>query len=133
MKMKRTHRLLTTFLVLIVLASACSSDTKELTLTAENAGQSIDMSVGETFSVILEGNPTTGFTWEVAKIDSAVLKQVGETEFESESDLMGAGGVLILHFAVIGTGEAELQLVYHRPWENDISPENTFSTIIRVK
>jgi inhibitor of cysteine peptidase len=131
--MKRTRRLLTAFLVLIVFACACSSDSNERTLTTENAGQSIEMSVGETFSVELEGNPTTGFTWEVAKIDPAVLKQVGETEFESQSDLVGAGGMLNLHFEVIGKGETELQLVYHRPWENDIPPENTFTTIINVK
>jgi len=131
--MNRTHRMLAAILVLIVFACACSSDTNERTLTAENAGQSIEMSVGETFLVELEGNPTTGFTWEVAKIDPAVLKQVGKTEFESQSDLVGAGGVMILHFEVIGNGDADLQLVYHRPWENDIPPENTFTTIINVK
>ena len=131
--MKYTIGFLTAFLVLIVSVSACSSGANGRSLTAENAGQTFEMNVGEPFSVELEGNPSTGYTWEVADMDTAVLKQVGETEFETESDLVGASGVLILRFEAIGSGETELNLVYHRPWEEDVPPEETFEVSVVVK
>ena len=131
--MKRTIGCLTAFLVLIVSLSACSSDADDRTLTAENAGQTIELNVGDKFSVELEGNPSTGYTWEVAEMDTALLIQVGETEFETDNDLVGASGVLILRFESIGTGETPLHLVYHRPWEEDIPPEETFDVSLVVK
>ena len=131
--MKRTIGLLTAFLVFIVLVSSCSSDENGRTLTVENAGQTIEMNVGYIFSVELEGNPSTGYTWEVAEMDTALLKQVGETEFETDNDLVGASGVLILRFEAIGTGETPLNLIYHRPWEENIPPEETFEVSLVVK
>jgi inhibitor of cysteine peptidase len=119
--------------MLIVFISACSSDANGQTLTAENAGQTIEMNVGDTLSVELEGNPTTGFTWEVAEMDLSVLKQIGETEFETDSDLVGAGGVLTLRFEAIGSGQTTLKLVYHRPWEQDVPPEKTFEVHLVTK
>lgn len=124
---------LTAFLVLVVSASACSSGANGRTLTAENAGQTITLNVGDTFSVELEGNPSTGYTWEVAEMDTAVLKQVGETEFVTESDLVGASGVLKIRFEAIGRGETSLNLVYHRPWEEDVPPEEIFEVSVVVK
>ena len=131
--MKRTIGFLVTFLVLILSASACSSGSNDRTLTAKNAGKIIEMNVRDTFSVKLEGNPSTGYTWEVAEVDTAVLKKVGETEFETESDLVGASGVLILHFEAIGRGETPLNLVYHRSWEEDVPREETFEISVVVK
>ena len=131
--MKYTIGFLTAFLVLIVSVSACSSGANGRTLTAENAGQTIDMNIRESFSVELGGNPSTGYTWEVADMDTAVLIQVGETEFDSESDLVGASGILILRFEAIGSGETPLNLVYHRPWEEDVPPEETFEVSVVVK
>lgn len=131
--MKRTIGLLTAFIVLIVLVSACSSYENGRTLTDENSGQTIEMNVGDIFTVELEGNPSTGYTWEVAEMDTALLKQVGETEFETDNDLVGASGVLILRFEAIDTGETALNLVYHRPWEEDIPPEETFEVSLVVK
>ena len=131
--MKRTIGFLTVFLVLIVSISACSSGANDQTLTAENAGKIIEMNVGDTFSIELEGNPSTGYTWEVADMDIAVLKQVGETEFETESDLVGASVVQVLRFETIGRGETALNLVYHRPWEEDVLPEEIYEVSVVVK
>jgi len=131
--MKRTIGFLTVFLVLIVSISACTSVANDQPLTAKNAGKIIEMNIGDTFSVELEGNPSTGYTWEVADMDIAVLKQVGETEFKTRSDLVGASGILILRFETIGRGETTLNLVYHRPWEEDIPPEEIFEVSVVVK
>jgi inhibitor of cysteine peptidase len=125
--------MLSVFLALISVVSACSSGASGRTLTAEDAGQTIEMNIGDTLSVELEGNPSTGYTWEVAEMNASVLKQIGETEFETDSELVGSGGVLILRFEAIGSGQTPLKLVYHRPWEQDAPPEETFEVSIIVR
>jgi len=82
--------------------------------------------------ISLEGNPTTGYTWEVAEMDGGVLRQVGESEFEPESDAIGSGGVQILRFEPVNNGQTDLELVYHRSWE-DKEPVETFSIQVVVR
>ena len=63
------------------------------TVTAADAGKSIEVKTGQALNIVLEGNPTTGYIWQVAKIDNAVLKQNGDYEFKADSNLTGAGGI----------------------------------------
>ena len=104
-----------------------------LALTAEDNGTQINIEEGQTITIMLEGNPTTGYTWDVADGTGAVLRQVGETEYEAESDLIGAGGVQTLRFEAVEAGETELSLVYHRPWETNVEPLETFTVRVVVK
>ena len=64
-------------------------------------------------------------------MDASVLGQVGEIEFESDSELIGAGGIQTLRFEPSGSGETALELVYHRPWETE-DPLETFSVQVTV-
>ena len=127
----------TKFLLISVLlstaASACAASAVEHPLTAANANQTIEVNVGDTLVVELEGNPTTGFTWEAVELDQAVLEQVGEPEFTAQSDLLGAPGVIVLRFKANGPGQTLLKLVYRRPWEQDVPPEETYEVTIVVK
>jgi inhibitor of cysteine peptidase len=102
-------------------------------LTEKNDGQNVQMSNGQQLVVTLEGNPTTGYTWEVDMIDQAILKQIGEPEFKASSGALGAGGLMTLQFQAVSQGETPLRLVYHRPWEQDIAPEKTFEVNVVVK
>jgi inhibitor of cysteine peptidase len=119
--------------IFVLVVSACASNAVEHQLTAANGNQTIESKVGDTLVVELEGNPTTGYTWEAVELDQAVLEQVGEPEYNAESDLLGAPGVIILRFKAVGPGQTLLKLVYHRPWEQDVPPEETFEVMIAVK
>jgi inhibitor of cysteine peptidase len=103
------------------------------TLTEEDAGRTVELRVGDTMAVVLEGNPTTGFTWETAAVDASVLRQLGEPQFEPESSLIGAGGKFTFRFEAVAPGQTVLQLVYHRPWETDVPPANTFEVTAVVQ
>lgn len=132
--MSRSNGLFLIFLVILLPLSACgTSGSKTRTLTANDAGKTVELNTGDTLAVELEGNPTTGYVWEVEAVDAAVLKQTGESEFKPESDATGAGGVEILRFEAVASGQTALKLVYHRPWEEDVSPEETFEVTIVVK
>lgn len=102
-------------------------------LTETDAGSTVEMNVGDMLQVTLEGNPTTGYDWEMASGDAAVLEQLGASTYKADSDLMGAGGQVTLRFKAVAAGQTTLQLVYHRPWETDEPPAETFEVTVVVK
>ena len=62
--------------------------------------------------------PSAGYTWE-AKDLPEFLQLVGEEEFIPDSELIGSPGELVLRFAGKNTGQGNLQLVHHRPWDKE--------------
>jgi inhibitor of cysteine peptidase len=106
------------------------------TLTEADNGKTVNLNVGETLVVRLASNPSTGYTWETKDLDTQMLEQVGEAAFESPDtppDLVGAGGILVRTFKALEPGTTTLTLVYHRPWETDVAPLQTFSVTVTVK
>jgi inhibitor of cysteine peptidase len=124
---------LLTLIVALTLATGCTSQ-QEVKASVDDAGREKQLKKGQTLVVTLEGNPTTGYSWEVAEpLDEQVLRQVGEPEFKSESDALGAGGVQILRFEAVNAGRTTLKLAYRRPWEEDVEPLETYSIQIVVR
>lgn len=131
--MNRQMRVITSFLFLVSLLAACGVPSSSRTITEQEAGKTIEISKGETITVLLEGNPTTGYTWELASKDLSILKQVGEPAFTPDSQTAGSGGKVSLKFEAVTVGQGILQLVYHRSFEPDEPPVRTFEAIVVVK
>jgi len=89
--------------------------------------------VGDTLEIVLKGNPTTGYMWEVASVDTTVLSQVCEPEFRPKSDARGSGGKIIMRFKAVSVGHTLLKLIYHRPFEKNKPPIRVFSVTVIVK
>ncbi len=133
-------RLLLIFTLAFVLG-ACSPAThrqgsspipQEVTLTEEDDGSTVELGVGSTLEIVLPGNPTTGYSWEVASEETLVLMQIGEASFEPESGALGAGGKLSLRFVAMASGETVLRLVYRRPFEEDAPAARSFEVTVKV-
>ncbi len=132
--MSRTSKFLILALALMMLFLAgCSQAADPVNITASDAGKTIQLKKGSTLVVSLEGNFTTGYTWEMADPAPAILKQVGDPEVTPTSDAIGAPGTIVLKFSAVQTGQAALKLVYHRPWEKDVQPDKTFEVTVVVK
>ncbi len=99
----------------------------EIRLTEDDNGCLAALGEDQTLVISLESNPSTGYSWEVAEISEDVLHQVGETEFEQMSPLLGAPEKQILHFRPVAAGQSTLKLVYRRPWEKGVEPAGEFS------
>jgi inhibitor of cysteine peptidase len=102
-------------------------------LTEADAGRSIELRAGDKLEVTLPGNPTTGFQWDVSVGDTAILRPSGEPEFAPSSSAVGGGGTITLRFAAVGTGQMGLTLIYHRPFEKDVPPAQTFEVTVTVR
>ena len=120
-----------------VLVAGCGpfAQTREVSLSESDDGSQVELKKGDTLVVTLEGNPTTGYLWEVEEPGSitGVLQQAGESEFKASSDALGAGGTETLRFKATDAGQATLKLVYHRPWETGVEPLETFQVQVTVR
>lgn len=124
-------------IVMVGLLCACGAEPSPVIstkhLTEADAGRSIELRVGDKLEVTLPGNPTTGFQWEVSVGDTAILRPSGEPEFEPSSSAVGSGGKITMHFEAVGTGQMRLTLIYHRPFEKDVPPAQTFEVTVTVR
>ncbi|HEX9978144.1 MAG TPA: protease inhibitor I42 family protein [Acidimicrobiia bacterium] len=113
-------------------ATAMSSDepSEPQAFTAADRGRSIELGVGESFSIVLDGNPTTGYGWQVDGIDESVLSTT-DPEYRSDSNLIGSGGQYTFTFTGVAAGQTQVRLVYLRPWEQ-AEPLETFVLTVTV-
>ena len=119
------------FLLSLILFSACGERGEVKINAQDNSGQ-VTFEVGQTLVLSLESNPTTGYEWEIAEIDEAILK---ETYHEYKADwpvLIGSGGRDVWHFRAEAEGRTTLTLNYRRSWE-EAEPIQTFSVEVVVR
>jgi len=125
-------RILLICVVIGTSASACSA-VGEVNLDASDDGSQIELNQGRFLVINLEGNLTTGYTWEAAGFDAQILRQVGDVGFTPDSGLIGSGGVQNLRFQAQQSGKTALELVYRRPWEIEVEPLKSFSVRVVVR
>ena len=131
--MARIHYILAALTAILLLATACSSP-RSVTLTNTNNGGNLEVKDGGQIIVKLDGNPSTGYTWEAKDLDATMFKQVGDPVFSSSNPgLVGSAGTLTLTFNALKAGTSQLTMIYHRPWETGVDPINTFTVRVTVK
>ena len=124
---------------------ACSSEaTLEVNCDEFRAQKHIDttleVNAGETFTVTLCSNPSTGFNWqETAQIsDQTVLQQmshkfVAPDAKGSEPPAPGSSGVEMWTFKALKSGNTTVNMEYGRPWEGGEKGEWTYELTVTVK
>ena len=126
--MSRGLKVTLLFFTLFLMLSGC----KPTTYRREDEGRKLSMHPGQSFLVVLDGNPTTGYTWELKSLNESVVKLEGMPEYSSGGSQAGAGGSYVFRFRTVAAGETDLVLVYHRPWEEGVEPLETFRLTIEV-
>lgn len=100
-------------------------------LGSEDSGSTRQMAVGDTLSIWLGENPTTGYRWAVENVDAAVL-QIDATEFRRSTTGVGGGGKHCFAVTAVGTGKTRLALKHWRAWEGDKSITTRFDLDVIV-
>jgi inhibitor of cysteine peptidase len=115
----------------LLFLGACASKPHTILKTQKDEGSTVDMHVGDQLDVMLDGNPTTGFSWVIAAGDSIVAQQ-GEAQFLPGSGAQGAPGTETLHFGAADKGKTTLRLEYRRPFEQDVPPAKIYTLRVAV-
>lgn len=116
---------------------SCSlfSGTSHYELTEKDSGRTLHLDKGDTFTVQLVSNPTTGYLWKlgVPPYDESVMIMRGDRYIQPDEQLCGAPGKRSLTFLAEGSGRTGLRLVYVRPWEKNQPPAKEFNLMVIVK
>ncbi len=117
--------------------AASGGESKNVAADASDSGKTIEISAGDSLTVTLDSNPTTGFSWALKGIgNESVLEQTGH-EFKaapaSNTPLLGAGGKEIWTFKALNKGTSTINMEYIRSWEQGVEPQETFALTVVVK
>jgi inhibitor of cysteine peptidase len=151
------------FFGIILLASACGASNNNsitnppnnqappapnkylVTVSAEdfnkeaNLLRQVEIKTGDVFTVVLDSNATTGFSWtEKAKIaDVSILKQTAHQyiapSLNDDKPVAGMAGIEEWTFTASQRGDTTATLSYSRPWEGGEKDARTFVLKVTVK
>ena len=129
---RRSAWLLAVLGVAMLLMTACAKP-QQITLGESDTGRTVEVQAGQSLTVRLPSNATTGFRWTVAS--ERLVKQVGESTYDApqEPGIVGAGGTETFKFKADSPGSGELKLEYRRPWEKGVAAEKTWSVTVIVR
>lgn len=100
-----------------------------VTLTKADNGRSIDAGGEDAVALRLPENPTTGFRWQIERIEGS-LELVTDTYYPSSDIQFGSGGIREFHFRRTAKGTARLGLKNLQAWEGDRSVTERFEATI---
>ncbi len=135
-KLEHSLRSLTVSAALAVALAGCASSAPqsepvEVTVGAAQAGQTVSVSSNALLRVKLEGQPSTGYVWQLAQGDEGVLQKVGEG-IEAGPNIGGIDAQ-IFEFAGVSPGTAKLRFVQRRPWEAAAPNAKSFELSVEVE
>lgn len=117
------------------LLSACAQQpTQPVALDAESECPT-RLQVGQTLTLSLPSNPSTGYRWRVENPAANVLQSLGPEVYSApeEENVVGSAGVSTWRYQASSTGDGQLVLVYQQPWAADVAPVQTFDCRIVVR
>lgn len=120
-------------LILFTFIADCSH--KTIIKSENDSGGKCTMKPGDTLQVVLKSNPSTGYQWEIAAMDTTILKSIDKQYIPDKAPkhTTGSGGKSIFRFTGIKKGESNLRLIYDRPFEEGVAPIKTFKMMVQVR
>jgi inhibitor of cysteine peptidase len=105
---------------------------KTLLLDDSDDNSHICLYVGDTLTIKLPTNPTTGYSWGQPQ-GGAHLELLSSKQEQGATDRAGAPGFQIFSFKATDTGVSTLTLNYFRPFEKDTPPVKTFLLSLTIE
>ncbi len=117
--------------IAIALGAAAAS----VVCAAEPTVETMELAVGQSKTITLPGNPTTGFVWSVAECSDVVKVELAFERNTRPSDppLCGRPQATVITLTGVKDGQGTVRLIYARPWEKDTAPVSTRTYTVTVK
>lgn len=122
-------RILTFILICSLVAAACSRS--PATFTEQDSGTEILLESGDRFEVRLEANPSTGYSWEIARSTAPAVELISQDFESADTETVGSPGEAIFEFRST-EGAAVLRLEYLRTFDEPVIAERVVEYIVRV-
>jgi inhibitor of cysteine peptidase len=101
-------------------------------ITQTDHGKTVSVRKGDTVTLQLPENPTTGYRWSLDQHDPSALEPMQKPSFEPGGPALGAGGGRTFTFLAKTSGESDLALNLRRPWEDRSSAQNAFRVKVQI-
>ena len=112
-----------------------TAEAKEFTLGDKDSGKTLEVHVGDAVKLVLETNPTTGFSWnKIENVDKSILK-LEKNDYKQNANpgrLVGVGGNTTIVYRALKAGTAKIDLIYMQPWEPDSKFNTEYSVTVKV-
>ncbi len=126
------------FLLLAILLASCASPTQApdpaggTRPALTDPAQPIEVQAGETFHIVVDSNPSTGYHWDIVGELNGV--EFVSTEYTADEPVMpGSGGVDVWTFKAVSAGQTQITLGSYPPDPNVTEPQQTVTFNIVVK
>jgi len=95
----------------------------------------IALAVGDTLTVTLASNPSTGFSWtaETQIGDASVVQQTSHVSVAPTSAMVGAPGTETWTFRALNAGTTTISTEYSQPWPGGVKADWTFKANVAVQ
>ncbi|WP_416426586.1 protease inhibitor I42 family protein [Pseudomonas sp. App30] len=119
----------------LALLAACAQQPTHNVDLAKQSQCPLKLVTGQTLTLALPSNPTTGYRWLVQNPAPNVLQVLSPEVYTNPEDagLVGAAGQSVWRFQAKAAGDGHLLLVLQQPWAPEVKPVQVFDCSISVK
>jgi inhibitor of cysteine peptidase len=89
--------------------------------------------VGESITHELEGNPTTGYTWQYKAENPEIVKITEEIVSENKDGMVGTPSKFKYKIEGAKAGSTQILFTYQRSWEKDVAPAQIDTLTVNVE
>jgi len=102
-----------------------------ITLTQADRGKTVAARPGDTITITLAENPTTGYRWAIEHQDQNVVHIVDD-KYTSGGTSPGAGGTRTFTLQADHPGTAPFSVKLWREWVGDSSVSERFEVVVKI-
>ena len=105
----------------------------DLVFTEKENNATVSVSQGNTITLQLPENPTTGYQWNLTTTPGLDVTNDTYVPSDTTGRLVGSGGIHIWQISVNNTGRQEISAIYKRSWEPATGNETGFGMTLLVQ
>lgn len=117
-------------------AATMVADKAPVTFGLADSGGRVNLNRGERFAVSLEGNASTGYSWQIVEQPAFcdLVKEAEKTQDRDAgaADRVGTPSALNFVFQCSAAGRGTLRMEYRRAWETGNKADKTFQLTVHV-
>jgi inhibitor of cysteine peptidase len=126
------------FLIFLLVACPGSNslganfDVSEILILDSQQGQIFTVQTGDVITIRLAENPTTGYRWEISKVDDQLVEFQSSDYVKTSGATVGGGGERTFNFRAKSKGNGQILLRLRRAWEAENQAIKEFTANIQV-